>query len=168
MAYPTRGRDPLLDASTQAFLERRGVEVLGLILLLVGVVLALALISYSPEDPAWSVSGVREVKNWAGQIGATISAPLIKVMGLGSWGIPSVFGAWGLRLISHMGAERLLIRLIYAPIFWALCSLCAATVTPTANWAYSFSMGGLFGDTVLFMLLQVCQVRLQWVLISWL
>ena len=155
MAYPTRGRDPLLDASTQAFLERRGVEVLGLILLLVGVVLALALISYSPEDPAWSVSGVREVKNWAGQIGATISAPLIKVMGLGSWGIPSVFGAWGLRLISHMGAERLLIRLIYAPIFWALCSLCAATLTPTANWAYSFSMGGLFGDTVLFMLLQV-------------
>ena len=155
MAYPTRGRDPLLDASTQAFLERRGVEVLGLILLLVGVVLALALISYSPEDPAWSVSGVREVKNWAGQIGATISAPLIKVMGLGSWGIPSVFGAWGLRLISHVGAERLLIRLIYAPIFWALCSLCAATVTPTANWAYSFSMGGLFGDTVLFMLLQV-------------
>ena len=26
MAYPTRGRDPFLDAGTQAFLERRGVE----------------------------------------------------------------------------------------------------------------------------------------------
>ena len=155
MAYPTRGRDPLLDASTQAFLERRGVEALGLILLLVGVVFALALISYSPEDSAWSISGGREVKNWAGQIGATISAPLIKIMGLGSWGITSLFGAWGLRLITHVGAERMLIRLIYAPIFWALCSLYAATLTPTANWAYSFSMGGLFGDTVLFMLLQI-------------
>ena len=155
MAYPTRGRDPLLDASTQAFLERRGVEALGLIFLLVGAVFALALISYSPEDSVWSASGGREVKNWAGQIGATISAPLIKIMGLGSWGIPSVFGAWGLRLITHIGAERMLIRLIYAPIFWALCSLYAATLTPTANWAYSFSMGGLFGDTVLFMLLQI-------------
>ena len=155
MAYPTRGRDPLLDASTQAFLERRGVEAVGLILLLVGVLLALALVSYSPEDTAWLASDGAEVKNWVGHIGAIISGPLIKIIGLGSWGIPSVFIAWGLRLITHAGGERMLIRLIYAPIFWALCSLYAATLTPVVSWAYSFSMGGLFGDTVLFMLLQL-------------
>ncbi|WP_347831833.1 DNA translocase FtsK 4TM domain-containing protein [uncultured Planktomarina sp.] len=155
MAYPTRGRDPLLDASTQAFLERRGVEALGLVILAVGVMFALALASYSPEDSAWIASGGREIANWAGQIGATISAPLIKIMGLGSWGIPIAFVVWGLRLITHMGAERMLMRLIYAPIFWALCSLYAATLNPISSWAHSFSMGGLFGDTVLFMLLQI-------------
>ena len=155
MAYPTRGRDPLLDASTQAFLERRGVEALGLVILAVGVMFALALASYSPEDPAWIASGGREIANWAGQIGATISAPLIKIMGLGSWGIPIAFVVWGLRLITHLGAERMLMRLIYAPIFWALCSLYAATLNPISSWAHSFSMGGLFGDTVLFMLLQI-------------
>ena len=53
MAYPTRGRDPFLDAATQAFLERRGVEALGLIVLAVGVAFALALASYAPEDSAW-------------------------------------------------------------------------------------------------------------------
>ena len=155
MAYPTRGRDPLLDASTQAFLERRGVEALGLVILAVGVMFALALVSYSPEDSAWIASGGREIANWAGQIGATISAPLIKIMGLGSWGIPIAFVVWGLRLITHLGAERMLMRLIYAPIFWALCSLYAATLNPISSWAHSFSMGGLFGDTVLFMLLQI-------------
>ena len=36
MAYPTRGRDPFLDAGTQAFLERRGVEALGLFVSAVG------------------------------------------------------------------------------------------------------------------------------------
>ena len=155
MAYPTRGRDPLLDASTQAFLERRGVEALGLVILAAGVMFALALASYSPEDSAWIASGGREIANWAGQIGATISAPLIKIMGLGSWGIPIAFVVWGLRLITHLGAERMLMRLIYAPIFWALCSLYAATLNPISSWAHSFSMGGLFGDTVLFMLLQI-------------
>ena len=155
MAYPTRGRDPLLDASTQAFLERRGVEALGLVILAVGVMFALALVSYSPEDSAWIASGGREIANWAGQIGATISAPLIKIMGLGSWGIPIALVVWGLRLITHLGADRMLMRLIYAPIFWALCSLYAATLNPISSWAHSFSMGGLFGDTVLFMLLQI-------------
>ena len=155
MAYPTRGRDPLLDASTQAFLERRGVEALGLVILAVGVMFALALVSYSPEDSAWIASGGREIANWAGQIGAIISAPLIKIMGLGSWGIPIAFVVWGLRLITHLGADRMLMRLIYAPIFWALCSLYAATLNPISSWAHSFSMGGLFGDTVLFMLLQI-------------
>ena len=45
MAYPTRGRDPFLDAATQAFLERRGVEALGLMILAVGVAFALAVAS---------------------------------------------------------------------------------------------------------------------------
>ena len=155
MAYPTRGRDPLLDATTQAFLQKRGVEALGLILFLMGVFLTLVVLSYSPEDSAWMSSGDREIGNLAGQIGATISAPLIKIMGLGSWSIPFLFIVWSIRLIAHVGSERMLIRLIYAPIFWALCSLYAATLTPSVYWVHNFSMGGLFGDTVLFILLQL-------------
>ena len=155
MAYPTRGRDPLLDATTQAFLQKRGVEALGLILFLMGVFLTLVVLSYSPEDSEWMSSGDREIGNLAGQIGATISAPLIKIMGLGSWSIPFLFIVWSIRLIAHVGSERMLIRLIYAPIFWALCSLYAATLTPSVYWVHNFSMGGLFGDTVLFILLQL-------------
>ena len=155
MAYPTRGRDPFLDAGTQAFLERRGVEALGLFVSAVGVAFALALASYAPEDSAWISAGGPEIQNWLGQIGAIVAAPLIKIMGLGSWSIALTFLAWGLRLIAHTGADRMIMRLIYAPIFWALCSLYAATLTPISSWSHSFSMGGLFGDTVLFMILQL-------------
>ena len=155
MAYPTRGRDPFLDAGTQAFLERRGVEALGLCVSAVGVAFAMALASYAPEDSAWISAGGPEIKNWLGQIGAIVAAPLIKIMGLGSWGITLTFAAWGLRLIAHIGAERMLMRLVYAPIFWALCALYAATLTPISSWSHSFSMCGLFGDTVLFMILQL-------------
>ncbi|MDA9899391.1 DNA translocase FtsK 4TM domain-containing protein [Planktomarina temperata] len=155
MAYPTRGRDPFLDAGTQAFLERRGVEALGLCVSAVGVAFALALASYAPEDSAWISAGGPEIQNLLGQIGAIVAAPLIKIMGLGSWSIALTFLAWGLRLIAHTGADRMIMRLIYAPIFWALCSLYAATLTPISSWSHSFSMGGLFGDTVLFMILQL-------------
>ena len=33
MAYQTRGRDPLLDSTTQAAIEKRGKELIGLALL---------------------------------------------------------------------------------------------------------------------------------------
>ena len=57
MAYPTRGRDPFLDAATQAFLERRGVEALGLIILAVGVAFALAVNRQVPGAIASSPLG---------------------------------------------------------------------------------------------------------------
>ena len=61
MAHPTRGRDPLLDASTQAFLERRGQEAFGLLLFFVGLFLSIVIASYSAEDAAWVATGTREL-----------------------------------------------------------------------------------------------------------
>ena len=51
MAYPTRGRDPLFDSATQATLERRGRELLGLALVTVG--LAIAALLSGRLDAAW-------------------------------------------------------------------------------------------------------------------
>jgi DNA segregation ATPase FtsK/SpoIIIE, S-DNA-T family len=155
MAHPTRGRDPLLDASTQAFLERRAQEAFGLLLFFVGLFLSIVISSYSAEDAAWVATGTPELSNIAGPFGVAISTPLIKIMGYGGWGLPIVFLAWGARLMVHRGSERMLTRMIYAPIFWAFISIYAATLTPVSGWLHSFSMGGLFGDTVLFMILQI-------------
>ena len=43
MAYQTRQRDPLLDSETQAILQRRSAELIGLGLLCTGVAVALML-----------------------------------------------------------------------------------------------------------------------------
>lgn len=55
-SYQARQRDPLLDQSMQAMLERRGREALGLGLIALGAAFALMLMSYSANDPGWMVA----------------------------------------------------------------------------------------------------------------
>ena len=53
MAYQVRQRDPLFDADTQAILERRGRELLGVALVVTAGLFAILLATYSPLDPSW-------------------------------------------------------------------------------------------------------------------
>ena len=54
-SYQARQRDPLLDQTTQAMLEKRGRELLGLVLVAVALAFAAMLGSYTPDDPGWMV-----------------------------------------------------------------------------------------------------------------
>ncbi|WP_050931912.1 DNA translocase FtsK [Aestuariivita boseongensis] len=146
-----RSRDPLLDSKMQAAIERRGKELIGLMLIALGVMAALMIGSYSPDDPNWMVSTDAPVQNLMGRMGAAIAAPLFMIIGWGSWAIALVLIVWGGRLALHRGEERAIGRLIFAPIAIALISIYAATLVPGADWTrvHSFGLGGLFGDTVM-------------------
>jgi S-DNA-T family DNA segregation ATPase FtsK/SpoIIIE len=158
MAYQTRQRDPLLDSETQAILERRGAELIGLALLGAGLAVALMLGSYSPEDPSWMSATDEPARNILGRIGAAIASPLVVIAGLAAWGLAALGLVWGARLLLHRGAERAPARIIFAPIAIALCSIYASTHVPGAGWGHSFGLGGLFGDTVLGALLGMLPV----------
>ena len=54
-----------------------------------------------------------------------------------------------MRFLLHLGEDRALGRLIFAPIGIALISVYASTHVPGPGWAHSFGLGGLFGDTIL-------------------
>ncbi len=151
MAYQTRGRDPLLDSNMAEAIEKRGKELLGLVLILFGVMAAMMIGSYTPEDPNWMVSTDAPVQNWMGRIGASIAAPLFMIVGWGAWGVAIVLLVWGVRFALHYGQERAVGRLIFAPIAVALGAIYAATLAPGAEWlqTHSFGLGGLFGDTVM-------------------
>ncbi|WP_370400041.1 DNA translocase FtsK [Sulfitobacter sp. JB4-11] len=151
MAYQTRGRDPLLDSKMAEALEKRGKELLGLTLIVLGVMAAMMIGSYTPDDPNWMVSTDAPVQNWMGRMGASIAAPLFMIVGWGAWGIAVCLVVWGLRFALHMGQERAVGRLIFAPIAVAMGAIYAATLTPGADWlqTHSFGLGGLFGDTVM-------------------
>jgi S-DNA-T family DNA segregation ATPase FtsK/SpoIIIE len=150
-----RSRDPLLDSSMQAAIERRGKELIGLILIVLGLMAALMIGSYTPDDPNWMVSTDAPVQNLMGRFGAAIAAPLFMIVGWGSWAIALILLVWGARLAFHRGTERAVGRLIFAPIAVALLSVYAATLVPGADWisVHSFGLGGLFGDTVMGVLL---------------
>ncbi len=156
MAYQTR--DPLLDHATQALLQRRGQEALGLLLLAAGLAMGAALVSYVPEDASWMTPSDGPVRNWMGVWGAGLAAPLFMILGWGSIGLPILLAGWGLRLMLHAGAGRALGRLIFFPFAVAALSIHAATLVPGPDWTHAFGLGGLFGDTVLSMALTLVPV----------
>ncbi|MFM2351130.1 MAG: hypothetical protein RIR04_2096, partial [Pseudomonadota bacterium] len=154
-SYQARQRDPLLDQSMQAMLERRGREALGLGLIALAATFALMLMSYSANDPGWMVATDQVAHNLLGRLGASVASTLMTVGGLGSWCIPTVLMAWGLRFASHKGADRAVSRMVFAVIAVAMGSVYAATLVPGASWPHSFGLGGLFGDTILASLLNI-------------
>ena len=160
MAYQTRGRDPLLDSNMAEAIEKRGKELLGLVLILFGVMAAMMIGSYTPDDPNWMVSTDAPVQNWMGRMGASIAAPLFMIVGWGAWGVAIVLLVWGVRFALHMGQDRAVGRLIFAPIAVALGSIYAATLAPGSDWlqTHSFGLGGLFGDTVMGAILTILPI----------
>ncbi len=151
MAYQARGRDPLLDSNMAEAIEKRGKELLGLVLLCLSAMAMAMIASYSPDDPSWMSATDAPVENWLGPIGASFAAPLFMIVGWGGWGLAIVLGVWGVRFTLHKGQERAIGRLIFAPIWVAVLSLYAASLTPGAEWnaTHNFGLGGLFGDTAL-------------------
>ncbi len=160
MAYQTRGRDPLLDTNMAEAIEKRGKELLGLILIATGLMAAMMIGSYTPDDPNWMVATDAPAQNWLGRMGASLSAPLFMIVGWGAWSVAAILLAWGARFALHQGEERAMGRLIFAPIAVALCAIYGATLTPDANWlqTHSFGLGGLFGDTVMGLILTILPI----------
>lgn len=159
-SYNARNRDPLLDSTTQAAIERRSKELIGIALILLGLASAAMIWSYTPDDPNWMVSTDAPVQNWMGRIGASIAAPLFMIVGWGSWSIALVLIGWGIRFAGHFGEDRAVARLIFAPIWIAIVSVYAATLVPGEAWrtTHSFGLGGLFGDTVMGALLTLLPI----------
>ena len=154
-SYQARRRDPLVDQKTQAAIERRGKELLGAILIGAALMVALMLVSYSPDDPSWFTASDKPVQNLLGTFGAGIAAPLYVVAGRGAWGIVLLFAVWGVRLMTHRGEDRALSRSIFAPIAIAMLSVTFATRADGFGYDQSFRLGGLFGDMVLGALLGI-------------
>ena len=154
-SYQSRGRDPLLDSNTQAAIEKRGKELFGIALIIFGVLMAMMVGSYTADDPSWISATDAPVQNWLGRFGASTAAPLIMVAGIGIYAMPLILLTWGVRFAGHWGEERAAGRLIFAPIAVAMASIYAVTLSPAATWPPNFGMGGMFGDTVLAIVLTV-------------
>src|SRR5215203_7466134 len=73
-------------------------EILAILLLAVGLLLALCLISaaFYPNDPSWNSAGASVTQNWAGAIGANVAAAVFQFIGLAGYLLPLLLlaSAW--------------------------------------------------------------------------
>src|ERR1044072_5919630 len=79
----------------------RGNEILAIVFLALGLLLALWLISAAvyPIDPWWTSAAQAETQNWAGSIGANVAATAFQFIGLAAYLLPLLlFAAAGRRV----------------------------------------------------------------------
>jgi S-DNA-T family DNA segregation ATPase FtsK/SpoIIIE len=73
-------------------------EILAILLLALGLLLALCLVSaaFYPNDPSWNSASAGETHNWAGAIGANVAATAFQFIGLASFLLPLLLfaAAW--------------------------------------------------------------------------
>jgi len=160
MAFQTRGRDPLFDSDMQAAIEKRGKELVGIALVILGLAAVAMMASYSPDDPSFMLATDAPVQNLLGRFGASITAPMFVILGMGSWGLAVSMLVWGFRFGLHQGEDRALSRALLTPIWMAVLSVYASTLAPGPEWGQGFGLGGHFGDTVLGVLLNILPVSM--------
>ncbi|PYG30409.1 DNA translocase FtsK [Pelagimonas varians] len=153
-SFQAQGRDPLFDTDTAATLERRGRELIGIALIVLGLMAAAAIGTYSPDDPSWFSATDAPIQNWMGRFGALFAAPLYTICGLGAWAIVATLLIWGARFVSHIGEGRFFCA-VFSPIWIATCSVYAAGLPEAAEWGHNFGMGGLFGDMIMGSMLNI-------------
>ena len=159
-SWQAKHRDPLFDQSTQAALERRGKEALGAALIVLGIVIAMMLGSWTPDDPSFGSATDEPAQNMLGGFGAIVASALIMIAGYGAWVLVVAAWVWGLRLMLHKGEERLM-RGIFTPIAVVLVSVYASTLVPGPGWQQNYGLGGHFGDMVMGAMLNLLPMKVQ-------
>ncbi|MXU64821.1 DNA translocase FtsK [Oceanomicrobium pacificus] len=151
----SKSRKALVESQTSEALRKRGREALGLAFVVLAGALAAMMWTYDPTDPSFFNATGDAPNNALGLLGASLADPLHRVIGWAAYGLPVMSFVWGGRLIRHRGEERVLSRTILAPIAFAVASVFAAAHVPPADWPFSYGLGGMFGDSVLGMILSL-------------
>ena len=136
--------DPL-----RAFAVRRTAEFVGLALVVGTSLLAIALATWSVQDPSFNHATQGTVRNLLGGPGAIVADLIMQMLGLSSVAFLAPLTFWGWRLLTSRRLERLKLRLV----LWALGGLAAAgfaSLLPvTTRWPLPTGLGGVVGDAML-------------------
>jgi len=127
----------------------KGSELVGLLLLFVGVFLALALASYRPDDPSLFHKVAEEVrpKNWTGAIGAHVAALAYSFLGLTCLLVPFLLVFTGWKRLRPRARPRVVGRGFGAVLLLASMPAFLQLVLGRISWREgSIAAGGAFGQ----------------------
>jgi S-DNA-T family DNA segregation ATPase FtsK/SpoIIIE len=125
-------------------------EIVAILLLAIGLLLALCLISaaFYPNDPSWNSVGQTETHNWAGTIGANVAATVFQFIGLAGYLLPLLLFAAAWRRFRSATIQSPLTRIIGLIVLVIAASglLSIAHLRPLFD--SSVQPGGLLGAVV--------------------
>ncbi len=103
----------LMPPSVQAILRDRAMELVGVAAFSVGLLVMVALLSHSSADPSLNVASAHNnLGNWLGRPGALLSDLMLQMLGWAAYIAALVPFVWGMRLVSHGGVGRPVLRVL--------------------------------------------------------
>ncbi len=131
--------------NTSNFLIKRFIEVLGLLISILSVLLLIALLSYSPEDPNFLFPDNTEINNILGSRGSFISDLFFQSVGLISVLISITLFITGSNIIRTKKLLLLLQNIFYLTLYAILGSLFFSVYYPESFWLSINGNGGFVG-----------------------
>ena len=146
-----RGLDSLsfLSDAMREGLRRRLRELGGLTLIVLATLVALALATWSVQDPSLSHATNAPVRNILGVPGAIVADLLTQLFGLAALGFILPIAIWGWRLVTHRPIRRERVRLLFWLLGVLLTAGCAAALPRSSAWPLPVGLGGVIGDWML-------------------
>jgi S-DNA-T family DNA segregation ATPase FtsK/SpoIIIE len=95
-----------LSDEVRAALRRRMHEIVGLALLALAAITALALATWSVQDPSLSHATNAPVRNMLGLTGAISADLMMQLLGIATVAVLFPLAAWGWRLLTHRPLDR--------------------------------------------------------------
>ncbi len=147
---PLSTAQKFISPALAAQFRRRVAELLGMTAGLAAVAVAIALLSYHPEDPSFNTATTTPVKNLAGPLGAGLADLLLQGFGLAGFIPPAILLAWGGRLGTKGKIGHLRTRIILGSLSMpALAAAAAMAETFVAGlhftWPVTAGIGGAAG-----------------------
>ena len=149
MRTTTYSNHQLLPDTARDFVSRRLAEVTGLLLIGLCAALAVALMTWSVQDPSLNHATSAPTRNLLGPPGAIVADIVMQLFGLAAAALLFPMACWGWRLTSLRRLERPVLRIL----FWMLGSIAITAIVAlfpvTENWPLPTGLGGVLGDAIL-------------------
>ncbi len=151
MSLIDRGLDgmALLSGQLGAALARRLRELGGIALISLAMILALALATWSVQDPSLSHATDSAVHNLLGRPGAIAADLLMQLLGLGSLALLLPVAVWGYRLLGHRPLSRERLRVVLWLVGAIVAAAFASSLPRSPHWPLPSGLGGVIGDALL-------------------
>ncbi|MBV1697644.1 MAG: DNA translocase FtsK 4TM domain-containing protein [Hyphomicrobiales bacterium] len=138
-----------LSGQLGSIVRRRLREVGGIALISFAMLAALALATWSVNDPSLSHATDAPVHNLLGRPGAAAADLLMQLVGLGSLALILPVGIWGYRLLGHRPLRRERLRLVLWLLGAVLAAAFASSLPRGTHWPLPSGLGGVVGDAML-------------------